>query len=174
MTDSRPTKGAAMRKLQNFIGGEYRDAAEGRTSTLVNPSTGEGFAEAPISGQADVDAAVQAAVRGFGQWREATQSLGGNGWHYWRYVAGPLLMPAFLGALLLLFANSFSAYATAYALINQGGIVVPLQIGNALTSEVGLEQADLAKALALGMVVIVAVVMLLYTLLQRRTARWLS
>ena len=34
----------ALRKLQNFIGGEYRDAADGRTSTLVNPSTGEGFA----------------------------------------------------------------------------------------------------------------------------------
>jgi betaine-aldehyde dehydrogenase len=64
----------AVRKLQNFIGGEYRDAAEGRTATLVNPSTGEEFAEAPVSGQADVDAAVQAAVRGFEQWREATPS----------------------------------------------------------------------------------------------------
>ena len=55
----------SLRKLQNFIGGEYRDAADGRTSTLVNPSTGEGFAEAPVSGQADVDAAMQAAERGF-------------------------------------------------------------------------------------------------------------
>jgi putative spermidine/putrescine transport system permease protein len=107
------------------------------------------------------------------QWREATESLGGNTWHYWRYVAGPLLMPAFGGALLLLFANAFSAYATAFALINQGGIVVPLQIGNALTSEVGLEQAEFANALALAMVVIVSAVMLLYTLLQQRTARWL-
>jgi betaine-aldehyde dehydrogenase len=64
----------ALRKLQNFVGGEYRDAADGRTSTLVNPSTGEGFAEAPISGEADVDAAMQAAVHGFEQWREATPS----------------------------------------------------------------------------------------------------
>ena len=107
------------------------------------------------------------------QWREATESLGGTGWHYWRHVAGPLLLPSFVGAALLLFANAFSAYATAAALINQGGIVVPLQISNSLTSEVGLEQSDLAKALALGMVVIVALVMLLYALLQRRTARWL-
>jgi putative spermidine/putrescine transport system permease protein len=107
------------------------------------------------------------------QWREATESLGGNSWHYWRHVAGPLLLPAFLGATLLLFANAFSAYATAAALINQGAIVVPLQISNAMTSEVGLQQAQFAKALALGMVVIVAAVMLLYTLLQRRTARWL-
>ena len=64
----------SLRKLQNFIGGEYRDAADGRTSTLVNPSTGEGFAEAPVSGQADVDAAMQAAERGFEQWRDATPS----------------------------------------------------------------------------------------------------
>lgn len=107
------------------------------------------------------------------QWREATETLGGNTWHYWRYVAGPLLTPAFLGAALLLFANAFSAYATANALINQGGIVVPIQIGNALTSEVGLHDPGLAKALALGMVVIVAVVMGLYAVLQRTTAKWL-
>ena len=62
----------ALRKLQNFIGGEHRDAVDGKTSTLINPSTGEGFAEAPVSGQADVDAAMQAAERGFEQWRDAT------------------------------------------------------------------------------------------------------
>jgi betaine-aldehyde dehydrogenase len=61
-----------MRKLQNFVGGEYRDAADGRTATLVDPSTGEGFAEAPLSGPADVEAACQAAVRGFETWRDAT------------------------------------------------------------------------------------------------------
>lgn len=108
------------------------------------------------------------------QWREATESLGGRTWHYWRYVAGPLLAPAFIGAALLLFANAFSAYATAYALINQGAIIAPLQIGNDLTSEVGLHQPGLAKAEALVMVVIVTVVMTLYALLQRRTAKWLQ
>ncbi|HEV8651940.1 MAG TPA: gamma-aminobutyraldehyde dehydrogenase [Actinomycetes bacterium] len=61
-----------MRRLQNFIDGAYRDAADGRTATLVNPSTGEGFAEAPVSGAADVEAACQAAVRGFETWRDAT------------------------------------------------------------------------------------------------------
>ena len=106
------------------------------------------------------------------QWREATSNLGGTSWHYWRHIAGPLLMPAFLGCLLLLFANSFSAYATAAALINQGGIIVPLQISNALSSEVGLAQANLASSLALAMVVIVVVVTALYSWLQSRTARW--
>ena len=107
------------------------------------------------------------------QWREATANLGGSSWHYWRHVAGPILMPAFLGCLLLLFANAFSAYATAAALINQGGIIVPLQISNALSSEVGLAQANLASSLALAMVVIVVGVTALYSWLQQRTARWL-
>ena len=107
------------------------------------------------------------------QWREATESLGGGTWHYWRYVAGPLLFPAFLGATLLLFANGFSAYATAYALVSQGDIVVPIAIANLLSSETGLANPGIAKALAFGMIVIVAVVMVLYTVLQQRTARWL-
>ena len=53
-------------------------------------------------------------------------------WTYWRHVGGPILAPAFLGALLLLFANAFSAYATAAALVSQGSPIVPLQIGDAL------------------------------------------
>ena len=107
------------------------------------------------------------------QWREATESLGGATWDYWRYVAGPLLGPAFFGGTLLLFANAFSAYATAAALINQGSPIASLLIGNTLTSEVGLHQPGLASALALVMVVIVAIVMVLYTVLQQRTAKWL-
>jgi putative spermidine/putrescine transport system permease protein len=108
------------------------------------------------------------------QWREAAETLGGSTWVYWRRVAGPLLAPAFLGSTLLLFANAFSAYATAKALISQSNPIVPLQIAGAITNEVNVGHADLAKSLALGMVVIVAVVMWLYALLQRRTARWLG
>ncbi|MCW2724773.1 MAG: transporter permease [Frankiales bacterium] len=108
------------------------------------------------------------------QWREAASSLGGSTWEYWRHVAIPLLTPAFLGATLLLFANAFSAYATAAALINQGGIIVPLQISTALSSEVILGRENFGKALALGMIVVVTVVMSLYALLQRRAARWLK
>ena len=107
------------------------------------------------------------------QWREATESLGGNTWHYWRHVAGPLLFPAFLGGLLLLFANSFSAYATANALINQGQPMLSQQIAGALSSEVGAYEPGFAKAIAVEMIVIVTLVTVLYTLLQQRTARWL-
>jgi putative spermidine/putrescine transport system permease protein len=108
------------------------------------------------------------------QWREAAESLGGSTWHYWRYVAGPLLAPGFLGCTLLLFANSFSAYATANALINQGGIILPQQIANALSSEVGLHEPGFAKAMAMEMIVIVVLVTVLYSLLQRRTSKWLQ
>jgi putative spermidine/putrescine transport system permease protein len=107
------------------------------------------------------------------QWREAVESLGGSGWEYWRHVAGPVLFPPFLGATLLLFANAFSAYATAAALISQGSLIVPLKIRSFLTSEVVLGQQNLGKALGFGMIVVVAVVMTLYALLQRRAARWL-
>ena len=108
------------------------------------------------------------------QWREATETLGGSTWVFWRRVAGPLLAPAFLGSALLLFANAFSAYATAAALITQYNTLVPLQIRGALISEVNLGQANLAKVLALGMILIVAIVMALYAWLGRRTSRWLG
>jgi putative spermidine/putrescine transport system permease protein len=107
------------------------------------------------------------------QWREAAESLGGTTWDYWRHVAAPILLPPFLGSLLLLFANAFSAFATAAALITQGGVVVPLQIRTALTSEVLLGRENVGKALALGMIVVVAIVMALQALLQHRTSRWL-
>jgi putative spermidine/putrescine transport system permease protein len=108
------------------------------------------------------------------QWREATESLGGGTWHYWRYVAGPLLAPAFLGATLLLFANAFSAYATINALINQGQPVISQQINGALSGEVGTFEPGFAKAIAVEMVVIVTLVTVVYSLLQRRTSRWLQ
>ena len=108
------------------------------------------------------------------QWREAAESLGGSTWHYWRHVAGPILAPSFIGAMLLLFTNAFSAYATAEALISQGAPLISQQIGNTLSSEVILGQENVGKAMALGMVAIVAVVMTIYVVLQRRTTKWLG
>jgi putative spermidine/putrescine transport system permease protein len=107
------------------------------------------------------------------QWREATESLGGSTAAYWRHVAGPVLLPSFLGGTLLLFANAFSAYATAKALISQGSPIVPLKIDAAISGEVITGQDNIGKAMALGMVVVVAVVLWLYARLQRRTSAWL-
>lgn len=107
------------------------------------------------------------------QWREAAQSLGGSTWQYWRRVAAPVLTPSFLGAGLLLFANAFSAYATAAALVSQGSPLVPLEIRGFFVSEVLLGRQNLGKALGFSMIVVVAVVMGLYALLLRRAAKWL-
>jgi putative spermidine/putrescine transport system permease protein len=107
------------------------------------------------------------------QWREASENLGASPWQYWRYIGGPLLAPAFLGSLLLLFANALSAFATAVAWENQIAYIVPQQIGIAMSSEVGLSNVNVADLLALGMVIMVAIVMTGYALLQRRAARWL-
>lgn len=106
-------------------------------------------------------------------WREASTTLGGSRWQHWRLVSVPVLAPAFTGAALLLFANALSAYATAAALVSQGSSIVPLQIRRALSSDVLVGQQDLASTLAVGMVLVVAVVMAAQALVQRRTARWL-
>jgi putative spermidine/putrescine transport system permease protein len=107
------------------------------------------------------------------QWREAASTLGATTWQYWRYVGLPLLAPAFLGSLLLLFANAFAAYATAAALVSQGNPIIPLWIRTALTSEVVLGHQNFAYALALEMIVIVALVMTAYSVLLGRTTRWI-
>ena len=74
---------------------------------------------------------------------------------------------------MLLFANALSAYATIQAWENQIPYVVPQLIGTAMTSEVGLSNANQAQVLAVGLIIMVAIVMTGYALLQRRTARWL-
>ncbi|CAN5225884.1 gamma-aminobutyraldehyde dehydrogenase [soil metagenome] len=63
-----------MRTVRNFVGGEHVDAADGRTAPIVDPSTGQQYGEAPVSGPADVDAAVTAAREAFPAWRDATPS----------------------------------------------------------------------------------------------------
>lgn len=106
------------------------------------------------------------------EWREATENLGGTTWQYWTRVAGPILAPRFVSAFLLLFANAFSAYATAAALFSQRSILVPLMIQGAMRNEMDMGQQGFAQVLAFAMVVVVAVVMLLIHIVERRAGRW--
>jgi betaine-aldehyde dehydrogenase len=55
-------------KLQNFIDGEFVDAADGATEEVTNPANGEAIAEMPLSNEEDVNRAVAAAKRAFGEW----------------------------------------------------------------------------------------------------------
>jgi betaine-aldehyde dehydrogenase len=59
-------------ELQNFIGGQWTDLSYDKRIELINPSTGEAYAAAPLSGEAEVDAAVRSAADAFTEWREAT------------------------------------------------------------------------------------------------------
>jgi len=62
----------AMRTLENFIDGAFRPALDGGTEAVLNPATGEEIAQAPLSGAADIDAAVAAARRAFESWSQTT------------------------------------------------------------------------------------------------------
>lgn len=105
------------------------------------------------------------------EWREAAAGLGATPWQFWRHVGIPILTPSLLGATILLFGNSFAAYATAYGLTGGALNIVPVQIGVFISGDV-LDNPHLAQALAVGMFVILAVTMLLYAPLHRRATRW--
>ena len=59
-------------QTRNFIGGEFRDAANGAVDEVLNPATGEVIAEVASSGTADAAAAVDAAAAAFDSWRKTT------------------------------------------------------------------------------------------------------
>jgi betaine-aldehyde dehydrogenase len=62
------------RSVQNFIAGELVDSVDGRRADLIDPSTGDVFGSAPVSGEQDVDRAYRAAEAAFETWRETTPS----------------------------------------------------------------------------------------------------
>ena len=105
------------------------------------------------------------------EWREAASNLGASSWQFWRYVGLPVLMPSILGAIILLFGNAFAAYATAYSLTSGSVNLVPILIGAYYSGNV-LNNPHLAQALAFGMFVVLALMMIAYIPLQRRAARW--
>lgn len=104
-------------------------------------------------------------------WGEANATLGGTRFTYWTRIGFPILAPAFFGSVILLFANSFSSYATAAALISQGGLI-SLDIRGFINSETVVGHQNAAGVLALAMVVTMIIVMYLYSLLERRASRW--
>jgi putative spermidine/putrescine transport system permease protein len=105
------------------------------------------------------------------EWREASSNLGASAFQYWRYVGLPVLLPSILSTVILLFGNSFAAYATAYGLTTGGVNLVPIQIGFDIGGNV-VSNPHEAQALAFGMFVVLALMMLIYVPLQRRTSRW--
>lgn len=105
-------------------------------------------------------------------WREAAANLGAGGRQYWRFIALPLLLPSLIAGFLLLFANSFAAYATAYALSSGASKLVPVQIRFFLQGDTITGKSNLGYALAAWMIIIMTVSMVGFLLLRRRAERW--
>jgi putative spermidine/putrescine transport system permease protein len=105
-------------------------------------------------------------------WREAAESMGASSFQYWRHVALPILLPSLLGAVILLFGNAFGAQATAFQLSGGAINIVTIAITRELRGDVS-NDPGVGYALAMGMVLIMAVSIAAYALLQRRSERWL-
>ena len=106
-------------------------------------------------------------------WREAAEILGASHWQYLRAVAIPILATPFVSSLLLLYANAFGAYATAYGLTTGFVSLVPIQISNLINGDINFDPGQ-ADALAIGLAAIMAVCIGGRALLERRSTRWLA
>jgi putative spermidine/putrescine transport system permease protein len=106
------------------------------------------------------------------EWREAAENMGASAFQYWRYVGLPILTPTILGTMILLFGNAFGAQATAFQLTGGTLPLVTLVISSQIRGDV-LHNPGLGYAMAMGMVIIMAVSILIYSVLQRRSERWL-
>lgn len=106
-------------------------------------------------------------------WREACSNLGGTTATYWRRIGLPVLMPSLLGGFLLLFANSFSAYATASVLTDNSKIL-SRRIGFFLGGDIGIGESAVGYALAAWMIITMAIAMALYWVVRKRAERWQS
>lgn len=102
------------------------------------------------------------------EWNEASDSLGATKTQYLRWVLIPVLFPAYLASSLLLFSSAFSAFATARALVGGNVSLVPLVIGSLIDGNIAVgSEANLGDALAVGMVLVSAMVMIFYGLSLR-------
>ena len=105
------------------------------------------------------------------EWREAASNLGASTFQYWRYIGLPVLWPSLMGSTLLLFANSFGAVATAYALTGSSLNIVTILLYAQIRGDV-LHNQNLGYALALGMILITGVSNIAYIWLRGRAERW--
>ncbi len=107
------------------------------------------------------------------QWREAAANLGASTFQYWFKVALPILTPSILGTMILLFGNSFGAYATAVSLTGGFLNLITIVIGSQIKGDI-LGNIGLGYALAIGMVIVMGIAIFGYYILRRRSERWLK
>lgn len=117
---------------------------------------------------------IQPALDGLkSEWREAAECLGASQFQYWRMVVFPILWPAILGALALLFANAFGAVATAMALTGSFLSLAPILLFAQVRGDV-LQDPTLGYVIAFGMIVLTGAASLVSIWLRNRAERWLK
>lgn len=107
------------------------------------------------------------------EWSESSASLGASALQTLMRVTIPVLTPAIIGTMLLLFANAFAAYATAYALSGGSANLIAIMVGVFLTGNVFVDE-NFGAALIVGMIAIILVAFIMRSVLERRTAKWLQ
>jgi putative spermidine/putrescine transport system permease protein len=105
------------------------------------------------------------------EWREAATNLGASTFLYWWRVALPVLLPSLIAGTMLLFANSFGAYASAVALAQDNINLVTILVSFAVAGNVDMDQG-LGNALAVGMMLVLLVTVILYFTMLRRFSLW--
>lgn len=106
-------------------------------------------------------------------WAEASASLGGDDRDFWRRIGIPVLMPSIVAGTVLLFVSSMGAYATAQALIGSRINLMTIQISILRRGEI-LYQPAQADAMATVLLLMVAISVLAYHLIQKRAQRWIQ
>lgn len=101
-------------------------------------------------------------------WQESAALLGASRLRYWRLIALPVIMPAVLGTLILLFANAMGAYASAYALMTSNYNLVTIRISSLVAGDIFLEP-NLAAALSVLLVVMLMILVTVNQLLLKRS-----
>jgi putative spermidine/putrescine transport system permease protein len=104
------------------------------------------------------------------EWREAALNLGASTFQYWIRVALPILFPALVSGFLLLFANSFGAYATAWTLTGSDVDLITIRIAALIRGEVQLAP-ELADALSIISLLIMSACVIGYMWLSSRARK---
>jgi putative spermidine/putrescine transport system permease protein len=104
------------------------------------------------------------------EWREAALNLGASSFQYWARVALPILSPSLMSGFLLLFANSFGAYATAWTLTGSDVDLITIRIAALIRGEVQLAP-ELADALSIMSLLIMITCVVGYMWLSNRARR---
>jgi putative spermidine/putrescine transport system permease protein len=104
------------------------------------------------------------------EWHEAALNLGASNFQYWTRVALPILFPALVSGFLLLFANSFGAYATAWTLTGSDVDLITIRIAALIRGEVQLAP-ELADALSIISLLIMSACVIGYMWLTNKAKK---